>query len=101
MVAYAGRSRPQLGDDTPGAHRRWATKLAYERGGVAQAASALISLAETPRNVATLELLHSKYPSGEQAANFGGARHFGGDPAHQHLSTRTYEVALRHEQARD
>lgn len=63
MVAFAGRSWPQLGEDAPEAHRRRVTKLLHECGVETKAASALISLAPAPRNATTLTLLRGKHPS--------------------------------------
>lgn len=68
MTAYAGRSQPQLSEDTPEARLRLATPLAHKHGGITVAASALISPTPAPRNGSTFELLRRKLLTVDHAA---------------------------------
>ena len=68
LVGFAGRSRQKAREDTPEARRIRASKLARERGGIAKAASAMISPPAASRDYRTLATLHSKRPTEDTAA---------------------------------
>ena len=68
LVVFAGRSRQKAREDTPEARRIRASKLTYQRGGIAKAASALISPPAAPRDSRTLATLRGKHPSEYPAA---------------------------------
>ena len=63
LVMFAGRSRQKAQEDTPEARQIRASKLAHERRGNHQAASALISPPAAPRDSRTLATLSSKHPT--------------------------------------
>ena len=67
LVVFAGRSRQKAWEDTPEARRIRASRLPHERGGIAKAASALISPPGAPRDSRTRATLRSK-PSTEDPA---------------------------------
>ena len=68
LVVFAGRSRQKAQEDKLEARRIRASKLAHERGGITNAASALISPSAAPRDSRTLVTLRSKYPTEDPAA---------------------------------
>ena len=68
LVVFAGRSRHKAREDTPEARRIRASKLAHERGGIAKAASALISRPVAPQDSRTPATLLSKHCTGGPAA---------------------------------
>ena len=63
LVVLAGKHRQKARGDTPKARRIRASKLAYERGGTAKIAGALISPPAVPRDNRTLAMLRSKHPT--------------------------------------
>ena len=67
-MVFAGRSRQKAREDTPEARRIRASKLAHQRGGVTEAASALISPSAAPGDSKTLATLCGKHPTEDPAA---------------------------------
>ena len=68
LVVFAWRSRQTAREDTLEARRIRASKLAHERGGIAKAASALISPPAAPWDRMTLTTLRSTYRTEGPAA---------------------------------
>ena len=68
LVVFAGRSGQKAREDTPEARQIRASKLAHQRGGITNAASALISLPAASRDSRTLATLRGKHPTEDPAA---------------------------------
>ena len=68
LVVFAGRNRQKAREDAPEARRIRASKLAHQRGGITEAASALISPPAAPRDSRTLAALRGKHPTEDPAA---------------------------------
>ena len=68
LVVFAGRSRHKGREDTPEDRRVGASKLAHEKGGIAKAASALISRLVAPQDSRTPATLRSKHRTGDPVA---------------------------------
>ena len=68
LVVFAGRSRQKAREDTPEDRRIRASKLAHQRGGITEAASALISPPAASRDSRTLATLRDNHPTEDPAA---------------------------------
>ena len=75
LVVFAGRRRQKAREDTPETRRIRASKLAYERGDIIKAASALISPLAGPRDSRVLATLRGKDPAEDPVAIATGKAH--------------------------